>query len=471
MSTSHEPPTPPPLPPPAPRASRQRPNLGGSMAGHTALVGGSATTYLGSSFGATGLLVGAGVAGGATALAVGARKLGLRRPGSKRSGLGRGTGLTSRGLGLSRKGGGTGTTSRSRSGGLSGGTGARGKGLLGSARSRRNSTRSGSGSGSGLPGSGRTRAAGVLNRSAGGTGARGKGLSRSNRTTGAGTRPGSKRPGGGSRLPGATGARGKGLLGRRPGGGSSGGTGARGKGLSRRHRGSSPNGNNSRWKGFKDRFGSNRKRHDKKGNIRRNLFGKSKEAYAKAKYHLGSDRDRDLARRTNWGSIEHGPARQPLPEPKKTPTINDSKGENMSRFAKKPKSSSPFSSTETGPSSAGHGRISQAAEQFAQAIKNPGIDTKLLANVPRNFNDLANAQKIYAEAFKTMIDNYQEEHPDDQATVEKAMGQYRQLMNVADAMDGITPQHRRANAADYERIEAPRKDEEGRDYGANKGLV
>src|SRR5690606_6597127 len=90
---------------------------------------------------------------------------------------------------------------------------------------------------------------------------------------------------------------------------------------------------NNNTKGKHNNGGKNK--HNNGGKNKNRLFGKLKDAYGKAKYNLGSDRDRDIARRTQWGAIEHGPAVKPLSQPKKvTPTINQ--GENdMSRFSRK----------------------------------------------------------------------------------------------------------------------------------------
>ena len=437
--------------------------------GHTVLLGSSATTYLGSAFGATGLLVGAGVAGAATGVAYGARKLGLRKGNNRGASTAtRSTGLTSRTLGLGGRG------RRTGSGPGRGNSRGGGGGLLGTTRNRRNGTRTGSG----LPGSGRTRSRGVTSRN-GATGLPGSTTRRKRSPFSGSTRPGSKRPGGGSRVPGSTRGRGRGLFSgstrpssKRPGGKNPsrgrGGTKNGSGGLFSRWR--NPN-NNTKGKnnnGGKNKHNNGGKNKHNNGNKNR-LFGKLKDAYGKAKYNLGSDRDRDIARRTQWGAIEHGPAVKPLSQPKKvTPTINQ--GENdMSRFSRKSQIPSAAAAT-GGATAAGAGRVSQAAEQMAQAIKDPGIDTKLLGNIPRYFGDVANAQKILAESWKAAIAKYEEQHPDDRATVERMQGQLNQMLNIAQGIEGVSAHHRRANAADYERIEAPRKDEEGRDYGANKHL-
>ena len=140
----------------------------------------------------------------------------------------------------------------------------------------------------------------------------------------------------------------------------------------------------------------------------------------------------------------------------------------MSRFSRKSEIPSAAAAA-GGAAAAGAGRVSQAAEQMAQAIKDPGIDTNLLGNIPRYFGDVANAQKILADAWKAAIAKYEEEH-EDKATVERMQGQLNQMVNIAQGIESVSAHHRRANAADYERIEAPRKDEEGRDYGSNKHL-
>ena len=137
----------------------------------------------------------------------------------------------------------------------------------------------------------------------------------------------------------------------------------------------------------------------------------------------------------------------------------------MDRFAKPATPSSPASG------SGGGGQISSAAEIMANALENPGVETNKLLNVGRVFDDWANGHKVYASGIDRTIAWYQEHYPEDTATVEQLAGIKRQMMAIADEIESAASTHRLRSADDLERIQAPRVNEIGRDYGTNRDLA
>src|SRR5690606_20077898 len=355
----------------------------------------------------------------------------------------------------------------------------KGKGLLSSIRNRRNAA--GASRGTGLPGSGRTNGRSTLARNAsGGVPSAG----RKNRTGGTGTGSRGKRLPGTRRtncsgMPGAGRRRGKGLLsgaGRRSAAGGS-RAGASKAGRLFRGGGKSPS---SRGKGL-GRGGSSRgtgsgagKRNwakglfpNKKGrtptgkrNKRTNdsTIGKLKNWWGKTNTKTNAKTNPKPAKRKGGDALNDAPTNPKLRPVAAPPTTKEDK---MPKLGNTPRGQRSNAST-------GGGGLVSAAEEYARAMANPSVDISKGVQLDRPFQEMAEAQRAHADGLKQMAAKFQESHPEDTATYEQLMERHRNALQEAEQFEELKGTNRRLHADDYERIEAPRKNEAGWDYTQNQ---
>ncbi|WP_143267013.1 hypothetical protein [Amycolatopsis thailandensis] len=135
---------------------------------------------------------------------------------------------------------------------------------------------------------------------------------------------------------------------------------------------------------------------------------------------------------------------------------------------RKPPQPGRASAPATGSTGLFKGELNDAAETFAAACARPSIEVDRLRGYDRALQDLAAALHTVHGGLTVRRNLLEESMPDESAGHEQFAQIVAMVQRIAGEAEALVSDQRRRNNADWERINAPRKNERGYDYGANQ---
>ena len=114
------------------------------------------------------------------------------------------------------------------------------------------------------------------------------------------------------------------------------------------------------------------------------------------------------------------------------------------------------------------GELNAAAETFATACARPAKEVDRLRGYDRALQDLAAALHTLCGGLSVRNRILEEAMPDESAGHEQFAQLVQQVQRVAGEAEALVHDQKRRNADDWQRIDAPRKNESGYDYGRNQ---
>jgi hypothetical protein len=135
----------------------------------------------------------------------------------------------------------------------------------------------------------------------------------------------------------------------------------------------------------------------------------------------------------------------------------------------RPRSGAGFVPVRGGSTGRSGGNVTAAAEQLASAMAKPGTDINPIKRLDNYLGDMAGGIEATAKGLKDAAAQVAEAHPDNHALTEQIASAARLIQQAEQALKQAQANNKRQLAPDYDRIEAPRKNEAQRfDYRSNQ---
>ena len=112
--------------------------------------------------------------------------------------------------------------------------------------------------------------------------------------------------------------------------------------------------------------------------------------------------------------------------------------------------------------------MTAGAEQYAAAMAKPDVDTASLRGMDKALSDFAGSLEVVSRGVNAMRALLEQDMPDEGGLHENIGHLVKYTTELAAMAESVRIDQRRHNAADWRRIEEPRKNERGYDFGANQ---